>query len=351
MIDLNMIKRPRIPIWIPLVIALLLGGLWGIMGGSVFLGPRDIYRALLFFLHGEGDGTVSLILFDIRLPRIFLAMAVGASLAVSGAAFQGFFRNSLADPYVIGASSGAALGAALAIVTGFRVPALVSAAGISPAALCAFAGSLAAVFLAFTISRSAGNPPPAAALLLAGTSLGAFFSALLSLILVLKDRDLHRVYYWLLGSLGNSSWAELSAALPVMAAGSLIIFLSGRPLDLLLQGEEEAESLGVDVKKARIIIALGASLATAAAVASAGIIGFVGLIAPHGVRMFTGPSHKRLLPAAALAGALLVLLADILARSALPPLELPIGIICSLAGAPFFIFLLVRLGGRPGRFI
>jgi iron complex transport system permease protein len=181
--------------------------------------------------------------------------------------------------------------------------------------------------------------------------LGAFFSALLSLILVLKDRDLHRVYYWLLGSLGSASWAELFTCLPIMTLGGLIIFLARRPLDMLLQGEEEAESLGVDVKKARIVIALGASLATAAAVAAAGIIGFVGLIAPHGVRMFTGPAHKRLLPASALAGALLVLLADILARSALPPLELPIGIICSLAGAPFFIFLLIRRGGRPGRFI
>jgi iron complex transport system permease protein len=252
---------------------------------------------------------------------------------------------------VIGASSGAALGAAIAIVTGFSLPGIFSVAGFSPTAICAFAGSLIAVCLVFIISRSAGNPPPAAALLLAGTSLGAFFSALLSLILVLKDRDLHRVYYWLLGSLGNASWRELLGSLPVMALGSLIIFLARRPLDLLLQGEEEAESLGVDVKRARLIIALGASLATAAAVAAAGIIGFVGLIAPHGVRLFTGPSHKRLLPAAALGGALLVLLADILARSALPPLELPIGIICSLAGAPFFIFLLIRLGGRPGRFL
>jgi iron complex transport system permease protein len=346
-----MTRRPYAAVMTSLVLALILAGLWGIMGGSVFLGPRELYRAFLFLLRGEGEGTAAVILFNIRLPRIFLAMAVGSSLAISGAAFQGFFRNSLADPYVIGASSGAALGAALSIVTGLSLPAVISAAGFSPAALCAFAGSLAAVFLAFIIARSVGNPPPAAALLLAGTSLGAFFSALLSLIQVLKDRDLHRVYYWLLGSLGSSSWAELFACLPVMALGALLIFLARRPLDLLLQGEEEAESLGVDVRKARIIIALGASLATAAAVASAGIIGFVGLIAPHGVRMFTGPSHKRLLPAAALAGALLVLLADILARSVLPPLELPIGIICSLAGAPFFIFLLIRLGGRPGRFL
>lgn len=329
---------------IALFLALILAFFWGLLSGPVRFSPKELYRAFLFLFNPEGEDTAALILFEIRLPRLILAVAVGASLSVSGAAFQGIFRNSLADPYVIGASSGAALGAALAITLGLVLP-----GPLSPASLCAFAGALGAVCLAFVIARSVGNPPPAAALLLAGAALGAFFSALLSLVLVLKDRDLYRVYYWLLGSLNGTSWAELPAVLPVMFLGCVLVFLGGRPLDLLLQGEEVAESLGIDVPKTRGFIALGASLAAAAAVSAAGIIGFVGLIAPHAVRMITGPVHKRLLPAAALMGALLLVLADIGARS-LGAVEFPIGIITSLGGAPFFIYLLARHGRRLGRF-
>jgi iron complex transport system permease protein len=328
-----------------LTLGLILAFFGGLLAGPVGLRAEELYRAFLFLFNREGEDMAALILFEIRLPRLILAMAVGASLSVSGAAFQGIFRNSLADPYVIGASSGAALGAALAITAGFSLP----GGPLSPVSLCAFAGALAAVCLVFGVARSVGNPPPAAALLLAGSALGAFFSALLSLVLVLKDRDLHRVYYWLLGSLNGTSWAELPAVLPVMFLGCLFVFSSCRPLDLLVQGEEVAESLGIDVPKARGFIALGASLAVAAAVSAAGIIGFVGLIAPHAVRMITGPVHKRLLPASALMGALLLVLADIGARS-LGSMEFPIGIITSLGGAPFFIYLLARHGRRLGHF-
>ncbi|MDR2757963.1 MAG: iron ABC transporter permease [Spirochaetaceae bacterium] len=339
-----MIRHFRASLMILLSLSLILAFFWGLLSGSVGLSPRELYRAFLFLFNPQGEDTAALILFEIRLPRLILAVAVGASLSVSGAAFQGIFRNSLADPYVIGASSGAALGAALAITMGFSLP-----GSLSPVSLCAFAGALGAVCLAFGIARSVGNPPPAAALLLAGSALGAFFSALLSLILVLKDRDLYRVYYWLLGSLNGASWAELPAILPVMLLGCVLVFLGCRPLDLLLQGEEVAESLGIDVPRVRGFIALGASLAAAAAVSAAGIIGFVGLIAPHAARMITGPVHKRLLPASALLGALLVVLADIAARS-LGTMEFPIGIITSLGGAPFFIYLLARHGRRLGQF-
>ncbi|MDL2229222.1 iron ABC transporter permease [Treponema sp. OttesenSCG-928-L16] len=336
-----------------LTVLLLCAGSAALVLGSVSMGLKDIREGFSFLFgpsgeNGAGAGssaeTAALILFQIRLPRILLAILVGVSLSLSGAAFQGLFRNSLADPYVIGASSGAAFGAAAAMVAGLSIPGPVSALS-----LCSFAGALGAVFLAFVISRPAGNPPPVLALLLAGTALGTFFSSLLSLMLVLKDRDLHRVYYWLLGSLSGVSWKELLTALPVMAAGWLLIFLCARPLDILLQGEESAESLGVDVRKVRIVTALGASMATAAAVACAGIVGFVGLVAPHTVRLFTGPSHRRLLPASALTGALLVLLADIVSRTAAPPLELPIGIICSLLGVPFFLYLLIRRGRELGQ--
>ena len=311
----------------------------GLVTGSVFFSPTQIIGVLR-----DTEGTTALILFEIRLPRLILAMAVGAALAVSGAAFQGIFRNSLADPYVIGASSGAALGAAIAVSAE-----LTFIGPISPISLCAFCGALIAVTLAFTIARSAGNPPPATALLLAGTALSALFSSLLSLILLLKDQAFQRVYFWLLGSLNGTTWSALPAVLPVIALGCLIVFLHARPLDLLLQGEDVAESLGIEIRKTRAAIAFGAALATAAAVSASGVIGFVGLIAPHTMRLLIGPSHKRLLPCSALAGALLVLVADCVARSAAGSLELPIGIITSLCGAPFFIWLLIRHSGRLGR--
>jgi iron complex transport system permease protein len=337
--------KPRaFRLYVILALALIPAFFWGLLRGSARFSPEEIYRGFLYLLRGEGDKTAAAILFSIRLPRLLLAMGVGASLGVSGAAFQGLFRNSLADPYIIGASSGASLGAGLALAFGLslKIP-------FSPVPLCAFAGSLAAVFLAFAISRAAGNPPPAAALLLAGTSIGALFSGLLSLVLVIRDRSLYQVYYWLLGSLGGTGWRELRSLLPVMAAGSLIVFLSIRPLDLLIQGEETAESLGLEVNRARLFIITGASLAAAAAVSAAGVIGFVGLIAPHGVRLFTGPAHRRLLPASALAGALILVLADTLARTIAAPIEIPLGIITSLAGAPFFLYLLAKHGRSLGR--
>jgi iron complex transport system permease protein len=184
---------------------------------------------------------------------------------------------------------------------------------------------------------------------LTGAALSTLFSSFLSLVLVLKDGDLYRVYYWLLGSFAGAAWPQLPSALVVMFIGCLIIFLNGRELDLLLQGEETAESLGVEVGKTRLVTALGASLAVAAAVSVAGIIGFVGLIAPHIVRMITGPVHRRLLPASALVGALIMIVADTVARTA-GNIELPIGVITSLGGAPFFMYLLARNGKNLGKF-
>jgi len=338
-----MSSRRSFLVLLTLGVLLAVGAVLALALGTVPLGLRGLWSGIQAVRGKGGDETIAIILFQIRLPRLLIALAVGASLAVAGTGFQGFFRNSLADPYVIGASSGAALGAAIAIVAGAD-----RFGPVSAVALAAFVGALGATLLAFLISRSVGDPPPAAALLLAGTALSSLFSALLSLILVLKDRDMHRVYYWLLGGLGGSTWSELLSAGPVMALGCLLVFIASRPLDLLMQGDEAATSLGLDVRKARILVASGASLAAAAAVSAAGIIGFVGLVAPHAVRLLTGPSHRRLLPAAALAGALLVLLADLLARTVAAPLELPIGIVTAGVGAPFFLYLLAKRGRGLG---
>jgi iron complex transport system permease protein len=215
----------------------------------------------------------------------------------------------------------------------------------------AFIGSLAAVFLAFAVSRSFGNTPSPATLILAGTSISAFCAALLALTLVMRDRNLAQVYYWLLGSLSGSTWQRLLFALPPMLLGGAVICFSTRPLDLLLQGEDTAHSLGLDPNKARFILALAATLPVAAAVSVSGVIGFIGLIAPHTARFFTGPAHRRLLPASALTGALFAVTADNLARSLIPPVELPLGVITALGGAPFFLFLLVRRAKSSGGFV
>jgi len=333
-----------------LAVALIPALFWGLLSGSVRLLPGSVADGFLFMAGRGGDGTAAALIFSIRLPRLLLAALVGASLGSSGAVFQGLFRNSLADPYIIGASSGAALGAALAVSFGGSLG-LGFFSVLGPPGIAAFAGSLAAVLLAFVISRSSGNTPSPGTLILAGTSVSAFCSALLALVLVIKDRNLMQVYYWLLGSLSGTTWSRLLSALPPMILGNIILFFSARPLDLLLQGEEAAESLGLDPLKTRFILAISATLPVAAAVSVSGVIGFVGLIAPHAARFFTGPAHRRLLPASALAGALLALVADNLARSLIPPVELPLGVLTSLGGAPFFLFLLARRKNRNGAYV
>lgn len=311
--------------------------------GAVSLSPRSVIASIGTALSGRERTASDTIVLDLRLTRSLLACAVGAALGVSGAAFQGFFRNPLADPFVIGASSGAAFGAALAISFGFNAVGPVS----GPSA-AAFLGALAAVSLAFFIARFAGKSAPATALLLAGTALSSLFSAALSLVIALKDRELYRVYYWLLGGFSGAGWKELGAAAPVMAVGCLMVFAAARPLDLLAFGEDAAAGMGLDVRRAQLLVAAGATLTAAAAVAAAGIIGFVGLVAPHAVRLIIGPSHRRLIPASAVAGALLLLAADTAARTLASPMELPVGVVTSLIGAPFFLYILASKGKAMG---
>ena len=340
----NKLRKNRIPfalLMAILVLSLFLVMLWALFSGSVLLSPLQAAKGILFLLGRGGDEIAAAVLFSIRLPRLLLAMIVGASLGITGACFQGLFRNSLADPYIIGASSGAALGAALAVSIGGLPPlGFFSVFGLP--GIFAFIGSLGAVLLAFFISRVQGNVPSPLTLILAGTSVSAFCSALLALILVMKDRSLVQVYYWLLGSLSGTTWFRLVSVLPFIVIGNIVIFLSSRPLDILLQGEEAAQSLGLNPYRMRFILAVAATFPIAAVVSVSGVIGFVGLIAPHASRFFTGPTHRRLLPTSALTGALLTLIADTLSRTLIPPMELPIGVICSLGGAPFFLILLVR---------
>ncbi|MBN1426735.1 MAG: iron ABC transporter permease [Anaerolineae bacterium] len=315
-------------------LALIMGLVVSLGVGAVPLTPGEVLAALS---GSPLKASHQAIVWDFRLARVLLAGLCGAALASAGAGFQGLFRNPLADPFVVGASGGAALGATLAIVLGSRGP-------IIPVGIAGFIGALCAVLLVYSLSEISGYGS-VASLLLVGASLSTMFSALVSLLMMLKSDSLHEVFAWLLGGFSGRSWPQLGQALLAAPIGMIVMWLMARPLDALAAGEESAQALGLNLRRSRLVIIAGASLATAAAVAAGGIIGFVGLIAPHLARPLVGASHARLIPASALIGSLLLLFADGLARTLAPPLELPVGIFTALLGGPFFLVLLWK-GGR-----
>ena len=316
-----------------LVLALLLGLIVSLGVGAVPLTPGEVLSALL---GSPAKISHSAIVWDFRLARVLLACLCGAALASAGAGFQGLFRNPLADPFVVGASGGAAFGATLAIVLGSQGP-------VIPVGLAGFVGAIGAVLLVYSLSEVSGYGS-IASLLLVGAALSTMFSALVSLLMLLESGALHEIFAWMLGGFSGRSWPQLGQALLVAPIGMVALWLMARPLDALAAGEESAEALGLNLRRSRLMIIAGASLATAAAVAAGGIIGFVGLIAPHLARPLVGASHGRLIPASALMGSLLLLLADGLARTLAPPLELPVGIFTALLGGPFFLVLLWKGG-------
>lgn len=275
------------------------------------------------------------IIWNIRLPRVLLGALVGASLSIAGAAFQGMFKNPMADPYVIGISSGAALGATLAIVFKINVNIL----RIPTITVFAFAGALIAVSIVYSIAK-VKNKVPVTTLLLAGVAVGQFLTAIMSFLMVIFDKDMVKITYWTLGSLSGKGWDPvISISIPIIACMIAISFFA-RDLNILLTGEESAQSLGVDVEKTKTYILLLGTLITAISVSVSGIIGFVGLIIPHIVRLLIGPDHRVLLPASALLGGIFMIFADTIARTLISPVEIPVGIITALFGGPFFIYLL-----------
>ncbi len=280
------------------------------------------------------------ILFAIRLPRVLGAALVGAALSAAGVLFQGLLRNPLADPYALGVSGGAALGGAL----GFLLSLSFSFLGFGTVPILAFLGAVLAMSLVYGLARVGGHAP-VVNLLLAGFAISAIMGYAVSLLLILNDRlqlNLPRVYGWLLGGVSVTQWSQLAVAGGMIGAGLAGGWVLGRSLDAMGLGEEMAHQLGISVERdKRLVIVLG-SLLTGAAVALAGLIGFVGLIAPHVTRLAIGPRHRLLLPAAALLGAAFLVLADLLARSLLPPIEIPVGILTAFVGGPFFLWLLRR---------
>jgi iron complex transport system permease protein len=327
-----------------LCLGLGLSGLGAVALGSVSLPLNEVARILAHAVPGLGRNVIpnwpdahETIILSLRLPRVLLAAAVGAALSVAGGAFQGLFRNPMADPYVIGVSSGAALGAALALTAHPAVTAI----GLSGVPLAAFGGALITVSAVYGLSRL-GREVPIGNLLLTGVAAGAFLSAMVSLVIVFGRNHLDEIVYWLMGSLAGRGWAHLGTALPYLALGGTTLILLSRDLNALLLGEEEAAHLGVRVERTKGIILAAGSLLTAAAVATCGVVGFVGLVVPHIARLVVGPDHRVLLPVSALAGSLLLVAADLVARLAVRPGELPVGVVTALIGGPFFLYLLGR---------
>ena len=285
------------------------------------------------------DNTDAQIFFVARLPRTLAGACVGASLAASGVVFQGLLRNPLATPYSLGVSAGAALGAMLAITFEWSL----AASGISAVPLASFAGSFAAVAIVYALSRAKHRGLSTNVLLLAGVTLNAFFSALILFVQYFADyTDTYRTLRWLLGDLDISSYGPLLAAAPLLVISFVVFAWLARPLNLLSVGDDSAESRGLNVGAAQRAAFLSASLATGAAVSVGGPIGFVGIIVPHLVRLMVGPDHRLVLPAAALFGAAFLVGCDVLSRTLIAPVTLPVGIIDTLIGGPFFLGLLIR---------
>jgi iron complex transport system permease protein len=278
------------------------------------------------------------IVWDLRAPRVVLGLLVGALLAGSGAAYQGVFRNPLADPYLLGIAAGAGLGATIAIVARLR-----DAVGfMDPVPLAAFVGALLAVAAAGTLSSRRGSTGSSTTLILAGVAVANFFTAIQTFIQQQNSETLQQVFAWILGRLSTAGWGEVRLLTPYAVICIVGLLLSVGSLDVLAVGEEEATTLGLRPRTIRRLVLLAASLGAAAAVAVSGLIGFVGLVVPHAVRMVAGTSHRRVMPLSLLFGASFLALADVVARTVRAPAELPIGVITAFIGAPFFLLILRR---------
>jgi iron complex transport system permease protein len=283
------------------------------------------------------ESAIETIVLDIRLPRVILAALVGAALALAGATYQGLFRNPLADPYLIGVAQGAALGA----VIGFLMPVSVVGAGIGIVPMLAFIGALLSVLVVYFLAR-VGRIVPVTTLILAGVALGALLGAIVAYLAITSGQFLHGIMFWLAGSFSLSQWSEVKIVMPIIGVGAVVIILLSRMLNIMQLDEEQAQQLGINVERLKIILLAAATMVTAAAVSFVGIIGFVGIITPHAVRLIWGPDYRFLIPLSLLSGAIFLIMADVLARTVVAPSEVPIGIITALCGAPFFLYLLRR---------
>lgn len=311
--------------------------------GVASISFKDANRILLHeFLHldldmeGISDGSVTIIR-NVRLPRVALGFVAGASLAVCGSGFQGIFKNPMADPFVLGVSSGAALGASIGIVLHFDGGFL----GMSGITLLAFIGAFLTIGLVYSISR-VGKRVPVSTLLLSGIAVSQTLSAAMSVIMIMNKQSMDQIMFWNMGSLNGKGWNQILMVLPYCILGILILLASSRELDIMLMGEDTASQLGVNVEFLKKKVLFASTLITAAVISVTGIIGFVGLVVPHVVRMITGPKHGILMPLSLVCGGAFLIICDTIARSA-ATWEIPVGIITSLCGGPFFVYLLGKM--------
>jgi len=326
----------------PGLLGLLIGSaLVAVAVGAVWISPWASVRLFAWKLHVGGrpagvPASTDIILFQLRLPRVLLAAVVGAGLAAAGAVFQALFRNPMADPAIIGVSSGAALGAIVVILAGGG--AALGGMGVSAAA---FLGALATAFLVYRLARL-GPSVQVATLLLAGIAVAAIISAFISLAMTFSGQQIRLIYFWLLGGLGARGWQSLAAAAPLVLVGTVAALGTARDLNLTALGEERAAQLGLEVERFKTLMLATGALLTAAAVSVAGLIGFVGLMTPHILRLLVGANHRRLIPASILGGAAFMILADLAARTVVSPEEIPVGAVTAVLGGPFFLYLLRR---------
>jgi iron complex transport system permease protein len=323
------------------VVALLAAAILGVLVGPVHIGLRTVVSALVapipWFGGGQSiDSSQASILWSLRIPRVVLGALVGGMLATAGAAYQGVFRNPLADPYLLGAAAGANLGATLAIVFAPGT----SLIGVNVVPLAGFVGAAAAVAGAYALGRTVTGLRSATGLILAGVAIAAFFNAIQTYIQQSQTNSIRQVYSWILGRLVTAGWDGVLLILPYVVFSVAVIFLHRRLLDALSVGEEEVTSLGISARRVRLIVVVAATLGTAAVVAIAGTIAFVGIIIPHTVRLLVGRSYRVVVPLSLLFGAAFLVLADTAARTVAAPAELPIGVITAFVGAPFFIVVL-----------
>jgi iron complex transport system permease protein len=329
--------------WLGLAVLIVLAAFLTSGIGAYKISYGTIWRLWISPLHEAWaagvDDTVRYIVVHVRLARVCLALVVGGALALAGAVYQGVLLNPLADPFTLGVSTGAAFGASLAILAGWGG---IHFLGVSALPVAAFAGALGALYLVYILGRMDGRLN-STTLVLAGVIVSTFLSALISLLKSLNEDSVSTIVFWIMGSLSGKSWLHVMLVLPYLVVGGALILVYARELDLLSLGDIQAQQLGVDVPRTRFRLLLAASLVTAAGVAVSGVIGFVGLVVPHLVRLAMGPRHGKLLPATLVAGGLLVLLADTIARSLLASgEELPVGVVTAILGGPFFCYLLLH---------
>ena len=347
----SLIKKILTGLAIILLMSLLI--LLAVSFGAVRIEPRVFFSVLSQFFRetpaadggAGGFHNAQLILLRLRLPRVFLAGIVGAGLGISGAVFQGVFRNPLAEPYLLGVSSGAALGATLAIIFTFNMI-TGSVMPVSGVTVSAFVGAILSTLLVFFLAGSRGQD--FSFLLLAGIAMSYIFQAVISFLMMLNRTEVERIYFWMLGSFSTASWEKVIVCGSFVFLSSLFLLFNSGRLNILSLGHQEAFSLGLNPRRTSLLLLSVASLITAAVISVSGIIGFVGLLVPHMVRRFTGPDHRKVLPFSALAGALLLIYADLAARTLIPPKEIPVGVITSLLGGPFFLFQIRMRRWRRG---